>query len=156
MKDKTFSTLSGLFFLIFFVGITAVALESPLSGRFIKASNAVPHPIKSAVFISPQIGKIGYEGSAKNPQKITISVLLRDASANPILNREITLAAKLTPEAPPDAVTITPNETKTNDNGIALFTITSRQSGKAEFTAIDLKTNTPIDIQSIPTVEFIE
>lgn len=156
MKDKIFTTLSGLFFLIFFVGVTAVALENPLRSGFIRAKNAVPHPIKSAVFIFPQIGKIGAEGNTKKPDKITISILLRDASANPIPNFETKLAAKLTQEAPPDVLTITPNETKTNDNGIALFTVTSKKSGKAEFTVIDLKTNTPIDIQSIPTVEFIE
>lgn len=156
MKDKTFSTLSGLFFLIFFVGVTAVALEQPLRSQFIRAKDAIPHPVKSAVFISPQIGKIGDEGTPVKPQKITVSVFLRDASSQAISGTKVELAVKLEPEAPTNAVTIAPGKSTTDENGLAKFTVTSKKSGKAQFTVMNLEKNTPVDIQSIPTVEFIE
>lgn len=156
MKDKAFTTLSGLFFLLFFIGITAVALEQPLRSTFIRAKNAVPHPVKSAVFISPQIGKIGDEETPLKPQKITVSVFLRDAASQAISGTKVELAVRLAPEAPTGAVTVSPGGSTTDENGLAKFILTAKKSGKARITVIDLEKNSPIDIQSIPTVEFIE
>ncbi len=140
MKDKTFVTLAGLFFLLFIIGIAALTLNQPLSG-ILRARNVTPSPLKSFGVVFPQVGSAG--------TGIRVSVYVRDVNGSVIPNRLVKLAASSSD------VIIKPSDTQTTDNiGQAQFTVTSPVKGIVKFTATDTESNTVIS--NIPTAQIIE
>ena len=140
MKDKTFLSLSLLFFLVFSVGIAILTLETPIS-KILRAKDENPSPLKSFAVAFPQVGTVG--------NQIKVSVYLRDVNGTVLPNRQIKLSSSLSSTA------ITPSDTQnTNDIGMAQFFITATATGKAQLTATDVGSKTAI--VNIPTVEFTE
>jgi hypothetical protein len=149
MKDKTFIILTGLFFLLFFGGVIAVALGNPITGLFIRASNAVPSSSKSFVVVFPQVGIASDEQSGKASTKIKVTAYLRDDSGTLLSDRSVKISSNS------KAVIITPGEIQnTNSIGQAQFFITSSLPGEVELSVIDIKSNIPV--ANIPTVEFTQ
>lgn len=149
MKDKAFVTLTGLFFLIFFGGVIAVALQGPTAGLFIRASNVNPSALKSFAVVFPQIGIAGDENSSKPPTKIKVSVYIRDVNGTVLPNRAVKLSAN-TP-----SVIISPSDTQTTNNiGQAQFFISAKTAGKIQLSVTDISSSTTV--VNIPTVEFTQ
>lgn len=141
MKDKTFAALSGIFFLLFVIGVGAVALNQPLS-FMLRAKNVAPSPLKSFGVVFPQIASSGN-------RNVKVSIYIRGVDGSILANRNV----KLTGD--PEIIKIAPSETQvTNEIGQAEFTITSDTIGKVKLIAQETSTNT--DIINIPTVEFVQ
>lgn len=139
MKDKKFLILSSAFFLLFIIGMLSLTLDKPTS-QILRASNAVPSPLKSFVIVYPQTTQ-AREG------KIKVTVYLRDASSNVLPNRNILLASS------PNNIDITPSQTLNTDNlGMAQFMISSKNPGKVVILATDAASGTTIS--NTPSVEF--
>ena len=148
MKDKTFIALSGIFFLLFFIGIGALTLNTPLS-NILKAKNIAPSPHKSFAVAFPQIASIGDPLKNRDPVKIKVSVYIRGVDGSILSNRTVKLAAE------PPIVSIEPSDTQTtNDIGQAQFYVSSHQEDQVKLMAKELTSN--IDIINIPTVEFVK
>jgi hypothetical protein len=148
MKDKTFAALSGIFFLLFFIGIGAVTLNKPIT-TLLHAKNVNPSPLKSFGVVFPQVGKAGSETGTSKPTKIRVNVFIRDVSGAVLSNRSVKLSSDL------PAVTITPSDTQmTNNIGSAEFFITAASPGKTLLTAVDTESNTVV--KNIPSVEFTQ
>lgn len=148
MKDKTFATLTGLFFLLFFAGIIAVALENPTT-TLIRASNSNPSPLKSFAVVFPQVGVVENEAAGKGGTKIKVSVYIRDVNGTVLSNRTVQLSTES------EQVTISPSDTQsTNAIGLAQFFVTSKNAGKVTFSVTDVASNTTV--VNVPTVEFTE
>lgn len=140
MKDKTFVALSGLFFLVFVIGIGAVTLNRPLS-NILRAKNVVPSPLKSFAVAFPQIITVGKTSK--------ISVYIRGVDGNILPNKTVKLSAE------PASVSIEPADTNsTNDIGQAEFSISSQTTGKVKLKAVEVASNT--EIINIPSVEFVQ
>lgn len=149
MKDKTFIILSGLFFLLFFGGVIAVALGGPITGLFIRATDAIPSPVKSFAIIFPQVGVVSDESSGNPSTKLKVTVYLRDENGTLIPNR----AVKISSDS--KAVSFTPGEVQnTNSIGQAQFFMTSSLPGQFELSITDVKANIPV--ANVPTVEFTQ
>ena len=148
MKDKTFLTLAGLFFIVFIVGIAVMTFDKP-AGNILRAKQENPSPLKSFVVIFPQIGVAGDEASGKKPTKLKVTVTIRDVNGAVLSNRQIQITTSL------DTVSVTPSDTQTtNDNGQAEFFLTSSSTGTVKLTITDKASNQAI--ANVPTVEFTE
>ncbi|OGG03152.1 hypothetical protein A2W14_03560 [Candidatus Gottesmanbacteria bacterium RBG_16_37_8] len=147
MKDKTFITLSGIFFLLFFIGIGALTLNKPVS-NILRAKNVVPSPLKSFAVVFPQIASVGDKSQGKEPSKIKISVYIRGVDGSILPSKSVKLSAD-----PPNII-IEPSDTQlTNNIGQAQFSISSQIQGKIKLIAKELASN--IEVVNIPTVEFV-
>lgn len=141
MKDKTFTALSGIFFLLFVIGIGAVTLNKPLS-TMLRAKNVAPSPLKSFGVVFPQIATAGNTN-------VKVSIYIRGVDGSILENRNVRLSAE------PATVTIAPSDTQiTNNIGQAEFTVSAQTEGKIKLKAQETSTNT--DIINIPTVEFVK
>lgn len=150
MKDKTFTTLIGLFFLLFIGGVIAIALEKPTAGFFTRASNANFSPLKSFAIVFPQVVSIGNTATGKSAMKTIVSVYLRDVNGTVIPNRSVHLSVNS------NTVIITPSDTiSTGANGLAQFSLTSNTAQKVELSITD-STNPSTPIVNVPTVEFTQ
>lgn len=148
MKDKTFVALSGIFFLLFFIGIGAVTLNKPINS-LLRAKNVSPSPLKSFGVVFPQVGKAGSETGTTKPAKIRVNIVIRDVDGSLLSNRSVKLSADL------PSILITPSDTQmTNEIGSAEFFITATSPGKAILTAVDTVSNTVVG--NIPSVEFTQ
>lgn len=148
MKDKTFLTLSGLFFILFFGSIAALTLDRPKSIT-LRASSSTMSPLKSFVAIYPQIAVVGDEQGPKKPTKVKVTVYVRDVNGQFLANRQV----KITTSSP--HVTISPSSTQnTNENGDAQFFLTSKQIGDVKISVTDVSSNS--DFVSVPSVSFVE
>jgi hypothetical protein len=145
MKDKTFVTLAGLFFLLFIGGIIAVALENPTAGFFTRASSAAPSPLKSFAITYPT-------KAARVGDTVKVSVYIRDVNGTSLPGRSVKLSANSA------VISISPSDTLvTNDAiGQAQFFITSATPQKIVLTITDVTSNPPIEVVQVPTVEFIQ
>lgn len=147
MKDKTFVTLAGLFFLIFFGGVIAVTLEKPTLNFLTRASTVNPSPFKSFAVVFPQVGVAANAQSGKEPTKIKVSVYIRDVNGTVLPNRTVKLATLSA------SVNITPSDTQsTNTIGQAQFFITANTPGTVNLTVTDVASNTTV--VNVPSVEF--
>ena len=148
MKDKTFITLTGLFFLLFVIGIGAITLDKPLSS-ILRAKNVAPSQFKSFGMAYPQIASVGNISKGQKPTDVKVSIYIRGIDGSILTNKSV----KITVD--PSIVNIEPSDTQvTNDIGQAQFTITSQVEGKVKIKAHETTSN--IDIMNIPTVEFIK
>jgi hypothetical protein len=146
MKDKTFLTLSGVFFLLFFIGIAAVTFNEPIS-RILRASNVTPSSTKSFGIVFPQVGVAGDEATGQNPTQVKVSIYLRDNNGDVLPNRSVKLSSVN------GEIDITPSDSQpTNTFGRAEFFIQSKAPQTVKLTAIDVANNTPIT--NLPSVEF--
>lgn len=135
MKDKKFLLLSGLFFLVFLIGITLVALRGSTS-TFLKAKSSVPSSDKSFAIVFPQMGK-----------NIKVIVTIRDADGNILSGRQTKVATSLA------GVTIDPSDTQmTDEKGQATYTLTSTITGKATLSVMDVDAN--LTLANVPSIEF--
>lgn len=76
--------------------------------------------------VDPNTSTVTQTGSpqpADNVSAITITVTVRDASSNPLPNKQVTISAA------PNTVNITPASATTNAQGVATFTVTSSTAG---------------------------
>ena len=141
MKDKTFTALSGIFFLLFIIGVGAVTLNEPIS-TMLRAKNVAPSPLKSFGVVFPQIASTGRSN-------VKVSVYIRGVDGSILANRSVKLSAE------PAVVTIAPSDSAiTNEIGQAEFTLTSDSTGKIKLKAQETTSNT--DIINIPSVEFVQ
>lgn len=148
MKDKTFTALSGIFFLLFVIGIGAVTLNQPLS-TMLKARNVAPSPLKSFGVVFPQVSTLSSAAGTSKPAKVKVSIYIRGVDGSILENRNVKLASD------PNIVTIEPSDTQvTNSIGQAEFTISSETQGKIKLKAWDTSTNT--EVINIPSVEFVQ
>lgn len=148
MKDKKFLALSLFFFLLFFLGISAVTLEKPIS-QILRASSVNPSATKSFVIVYPQIGSIGDQNSPNPPTRVKVTVYIRDVNGTVIPNRSVKLSTSLS------SILISPaNQLTTDSLGMAQFFLSSNAPGIAKLTAVDVTSN--MSIQNIPTVEFTQ
>src|SRR3990167_4936296 len=138
MKDKTFTALSGIFFLLFVIGIGAVTLDQPLS-NILRAKNVVPSPLKSFGMAYPQIGTIGNPATGQLPTKVKVSIYIRGVDGSILSNRNVKLSAN------PSVIAIEPSDTQqTNDIGQAQFTISSPTAGKFKLKAEETTSKTEV------------
>lgn len=147
MKDKTFISLSVLFFILFFLGIALVGFEKPLLNT-IFALNENPDTGKCFGVIFPFSGTAGDENSPTRPTKIRVTVVIRDKNNKFLSNRPIRLVPDLS------SVTVSPTDTQNTANGQAVFEISSSRAGTVHLKAIDL--NSKAVIEKIPSAEFTE
>lgn len=140
MKDKTFLTLAGLFFLLFFGGIATIAIQSP-SSTILRAKNTNPSALKSFVVIFPQVGSVG--------SKLKVTVSMRDVNGAVLPSRSISVSSSL-----PTLIVEPSNTQTTDDHGQAQFFISSPVAGTATLTVSDVGSN--IAIVNIPSVEFTQ
>ena len=148
MKDKTFVALSGIFFLLFVIGIGAVTLNKPIS-TMLRAKNVASSPLKSFGMIFPQIASVGDPAKGIKPADVKVSIYIRGVDGSILPNRSVKLAAD------PANVSIEPADVQvTNDIGQAQFTISSQVVGKVKLIARETTSNT--EIINIPTVEFVK
>lgn len=141
IKDKTFTALSGIFFLLFVIGIGAVTLNKPLS-TMLRAKDVKPSPLKSFGVVFPQIATIG-------TTQVKVSVYVRGVDGAILPKKNI----KLTSD--PAVISVAPSDTQvTNDIGQAQFTVSSQTEGKIKLIAQETTSNT--QIINIPTVEFVK
>ena len=149
MKDKTFVTLSAIFFLLFVIGIGAVTLNQPIT-TMLRARNVAPSPLKSFGMIYPQIASIGDPAIGQKPTDVKVSIYIRGVDGSILPNRNVKLTAD-----PSSTVSIKPGDVQvTNDIGQAQFTVSSTFLGKVKLIAQETSTNT--EIINIPTVEFVQ
>lgn len=138
MKDKKFITLASIFFMLFLVGITLLAVEYPMS-QMLRATNVAPSPLKSFATVFPQIGQVGSE--------IKVSVYMREVNGRVLPNHQVHLTVS------ESHITIAPSDTQTtNDIGQADFFLTSSAPGVFKLTVTEASSN--VEIVNIPTVEF--
>lgn len=138
MKDKAFITLAGMFFLLFFMGVGAVAFNEPLS-NLIRAKDVTPSADKSFGVVFPQVAKTG--------DRVKVSIYIRDTAGNVLTGRSIKLAAV------DDVIQVSPSDTQaTNSIGQAEFSITTNRPSTIKLSASDLSSKT--QVVNIPTVEF--
>lgn len=150
MKDRTFITLSVLFFILFFLGIVLVSFGNPILNT-IRAVNVTPSPLKSFAVVFPQIANIQDSGGTStgdtHAKNIKVTVVIRDENGDFLANRLVKLTSDLS------AVTIAPNDSQsTNNNGQAVFYLTSSVPGTVQLKAVDV--NSDIQIANIPSVDF--
>jgi hypothetical protein len=144
MKDKTFLALSALFFIVFIIGVSTVALNSSPFSNILKAKDVTPSPLKSFGVVFPQVAPAGV-----NSAKVKVSVYIRGVDGSILPNRNVKLQADM-PE-----VVIEPSDTAvTNNIGQAEFMIKSNTAGTAKLLAKETGSN--IEIVNIPTVEFTQ
>jgi hypothetical protein len=147
MKDKTFTILLGLFFLLFFGGVIAVALGNPITGLFTQATDATPSSSKSFVVVFPQVGMASNAETGTLGTKIKVTVYLRDENGKLLSSRAVNISSDS------NSVQFTPNDTQqTNNIGQAQFFMTSSFPGQVTLSIKDVKSNIPV--ANIPTVEF--
>ena len=148
MKDKAFIILSGLFFLIFFIGIGVVTLDRPVS-NILRAKNVNPSPFKSFVIAFPQVGITSDSSKSDMGKEIKVTVTMRDVNGVILPDRQI----KLTPSL--NSVVIKPaNIQTTNNTGQAVFFLSSKDPGTVKLTVNDIETN--MKLENVPSVEFTE
>jgi len=115
--------LGGLI-LIFFLSVSLFFSLVIFNQRLFQFSRAkedfIPSKEKSLVFAWPLTTPIN--------KLVSINVFLRNEKGAPLSNKNITLSTTLGQ--------ITPNQSVTDKNGKAVFTLTSSQIGVAEITAI--------------------
>ena len=147
MKDKTFLSLSILFFLLFFMGIGVLTLDKPVSRMFLRASNVNPSSLKSFAIVFPQVTSVSSTNRPKNEMKVTATI--RDVNGTILADRKIQLNTSLS------GTLVSPSELQTTDqNGQAVFYLSSSLPGKGNLTITDLDSNT--QITNIPSVEFVQ
>ena len=139
MKDKTFVALSGLFFLVFVIGIGALTLNKPLS-NILSAKNVAPSPLKSFGVVFPQTANLG------SPAKV--SIYIRGVDGSILANKTVKLSGV-------PAITIAPSDTSvTNEIGQAQFSVTVQTAGKVILKAVETSSNT--EVINIPSIEFVQ
>lgn len=120
--DRKLAGLISFFFLTFFVFMTVMVFQKPLS-RFTRAAeDAEPSAEKSLIFAWPLTA---------NPtpnQAVKVDVFVRSKTGKPLATREITMNSTLG--------TITPKTSITDKFGKATFSLTSESAGEANVSAI--------------------
>ena len=148
MKDKTFLTLTIVFFFVLIFVIAELTLDKPLS-KTLRASSVAPSPLKSFAVVFPQVVQTGVENGEIKPQTVKVSVIIRDKNGELLPDRSVKLTSSL------DATTIKPSDTQiTNNIGQAIFYVSSSAPGTVKFSAFDVASE--MEIANIPSVDFTQ
>jgi len=126
----------------------------------ITAASTSPTTITSATqveTINPGPGNAGQSTVAASPTSVaadnsatsTITVTLKDANANVVPGKTVTLSKTSGPGTP----TVTTVQGTTDSSGVALFTVKSSTAGAAVFTAVDV--TDAVTVTQTATVTFV-
>ena len=119
--DKKLAGLISLFFLTFFVFISVVVFNKPLS-RFTRAAEeSKTSTSKSLIFAWP------LSASVANSETVKIDVFVRSETGAPIPKRQVVVSAT--------EGRVNPKVQLSDNTGKATFTLTSQTVGTAQITA---------------------
>ncbi len=117
----------------------------------IRAQNSRAHPLKSFAILFPQVVAVGKENDSNKTNEIKVTVTIRDANGLILPNRRVQLSSSL------NSTIISPSDTQiTNNNGQAIFYLSSSSPGTAKLTIVDLDSNPLVEIANVPSAEFIQ